>query len=340
MNDYSNISERKMVIRFFSSIGFIATFLMASTAFINSDYFLAITLTVAAVIFCLAFIGFEKVELAASAILYSLYTLMLYLVLTGGSEGTGPIWIFIVSPVTYSIRGLKRGTIDLILFLLAIIFAFISASVLEIYDYEPTQYPYRIVLSFIIVALLSGYYERSREQHNQKIILLSKKNELLATTDHLTGLVNRRFTMEQLTKFKEQQVKSGETPFIVLADIDNFKKVNDKYGHNIGDDALVHLANILNSQLPNNAIASRWGGEEFLIAIPNTDRDSVLKITNGIHKNLNDMPLITAAGTINITISMGVTALNTEKTINVDIKQADELLYLAKAQGKNRTCTQ
>ena len=340
MHEYSNNPERKLIVRFFSSIGFIATFVMACIAYSNSDYFLFSTLMCSSFIYAWALSIYKSVEKSASAILYNLYALMIYLVLTGGAQGTGPIWIFIVSPVTFSIRGLRRGIFDILLFLLAVVFAFYCAHTFSFYDYQPSQFPYRILFSFIIVAMLSGFYENSREKYNQKILALSKKNELLATIDPLTGLPNRRYTMNKLKEFKLALTKE-QTPFVlILCDIDNFKKVNDEYGHSFGDEALIHLANILNQHIPNNAVASRWGGEEFLIAIPHVFNAKGEEIANKIHVALKQFPVNTSSHSLSLTISMGVVQSRESDSIDIDIKRADELLYKAKEQGKNRTCSE
>ncbi|WP_346766084.1 GGDEF domain-containing protein [Pseudoalteromonas sp. Z9A4] len=339
MYEYSNNSERKLIVRFFSSIGFIATFSMASLAFINSGYLLAFTLVVSSFVYVSAFNIARGLEKSATVILYNLYALMFYLVLTGGAQGTGPIWIFIVSPVTYSIRGLKRGTFDIVLFLLAIILGFYCADTFNIYDYSPEQFPIRILLAFIIVASLSGYYEFSKEKYSSKIIALSQKNEFLATIDPLTNLPNRRFTMNKLVTFKNE-LKNNNIPFVILlADVDNFKKINDQYGHDFGDEALIHLAKAFEKSIPQNAIASRWGGEEFLIVIPNATVDEGEQIAEKIHNLLKISAVSLLSDSINITLSIGITSANAERSIDLDIKCADELLYKAKEQGKNRTCS-
>ncbi|KTF14567.1 diguanylate cyclase [Pseudoalteromonas sp. 10-33] len=313
---------------------------MACIAYSNSDYFLFFTLLCSSFIYAWAFSIYKSVEKSASAILYNLYALMIYLVLTGGAQGTGPIWIFIVSPVTFSIRGLRRGIFDILLFLLAVVLAFYCAHTFSFYDYQPSQFPYRILFSFIIVAMLSGFYENSREKYNQKILALSKKNELLATIDPLTGLPNRRYTMNKLKEFKLALTKE-QTPFVlILCDVDNFKKVNDEYGHSFGDEALIHLANILNQHTPNNAVASRWGGEEFLIAIPHVFNAKGEEIANKIHAALKQFPVNTSSQSLSLTISMGVVQSRESDSIDLDIKRADELLYKAKEQGKNRTCSE
>lgn len=339
MYEYSNNSERKLIVRFFSSIGFIATFSMSSLAFINSSFLLSFALLVSACFYIWAFSSVKGLERSASAILYNLYALMFYLVVTGGVEGTGPIWIFIVSPVTYSIRGLKRGTFDIILFLLAIILGFHFADRFNIYDYNPEQLPLRIMLSFIIVALLSGYYEYSREKYNSKIIALSQKNELLATIDPLTNLPNRRFTMDKLATFKKE-LKEANIPFVLLlADVDNFKKINDEFGHDFGDKALIHLSKTFQKNIPKNAIASRWGGEEFLIILPDSNLENGMQIAEKIHNSLKNSEVQHLENSTSLTLSIGAISASVERSIDSDIKLADELLYKAKEQGKNRTCS-
>jgi diguanylate cyclase (GGDEF)-like protein len=339
MNKYSDQTERKLIVRFFSSIGSIATLSMAFLSFLESGYFLSAVLFISAFIYIWAFSIYKKVEKSATVILYNLYATMVYLILTGGVEGTGPIWIFIVSSVTYSIRGFKRGTFDIILFLLTVMLGFYCAEALNIHDYEPDQFPYRIVLAFIIVALLSGYYEYSRGKYSNKIIALSKKNEFLATIDPLTGLPNRRYTMAKLVEFKNQ-LNLKQTPFVILlADVDNFKKVNDKYGHDFGDEALVHLAKVFKQSISQQAIASRWGGEEFLIIIPNTKIAEGRVVAKKIHTTLSNSPVNMFENSVKLTLSMGLIQSERGCSIDLDIKHADELLYKAKEQGKDKTCS-
>ncbi|WP_331461448.1 GGDEF domain-containing protein [Pseudoalteromonas sp. SWN166] len=339
MYEYSNNSERKLIVRFFSSTGFIATFSMASLAFINNSYLLAFTLVVSSFVYLSAFNIGRGVEKSATVILYNLYALMFYLVLTGGAQGTGPIWIFIVSPVTYSIRGLKRGTFDIVLFLSAIVLGFYCADTFNIYDYNPEQFPIRIILAFIIVASLSGYYEFSREKYSSKLIALSKKNEFLATIDPLTNLPNRRYAMNKLVTFKTELTKNHIPFVILLADVDNFKKINDQFGHDFGDEALIHLAKTFERSIPKDAIASRWGGEEFLIAIPNAAIEDAEEIAEKIHHSLKSSAVKQLSHSVKLTISIGAISAGVERSIDLDIKLADELLYKAKEQGKNRTCS-
>lgn len=339
MNAYSDNKERKLIVRFFSSIGFIATFAMACNAFSHADPILGIMLLVSAGVYAWAFSLYRAVEKSATTILYNLYCLMLYLVVSGGAEGTGPIWIFIVSPVTYSVRGLKKGTVDIILFLLAVIAGFILTDKFNIYDYQPEQLPLRVVISFIIVALLSGFYERSREKYNEKIMALSQKNERLATIDHLTDLPNRRFMMKELAELKHAHKKTKQPYVILLADVDNFKRINDNYGHDFGDEALTQLATVLKKSIPEQGVASRWGGEEFLIALPSCTKEQGQTIAEKINQQLQKNHVRMYGKSIALTLSIGLVESQIEASIAQDIKLADELLYKAKEQGKNRTCS-
>lgn len=187
--------------------------------------------------------------------------------------------------------------------------------------------------------MLSGFYENSREKHHNKIITLSQRNELLATMDPLTSLPNRRYTMDKLKEFKSGLSGKKIPLVLMLCDVDNFKKVNDKYGHSFGDEALIHLARVLEQSTPNSAVASRWGGEEFLIAIPSITLNEGIDLANKIHTSLKNNAVNKLSHNVNLTISIGVIQCDENRCIDLDIKFADELLYKAKEQGKNRTCS-
>ena len=158
-----------------------------------------------------------------------------------------------------------------------------------------------------------------------------QKLKKLATTDGLTGILNK-FTFN---KFLEEEIYRAErygTKFsIILFDIDNFKKINDTYGHLTGDEVLKEVVNVVKTQIRKSDIFARWGGEEFIILLPNgTDPMKVAekikeKVENHKFKNLPK-----------ITVSIGVTTFKEGDTINSIIRRADQALYKAKEKGKNR----
>jgi len=225
------------------------------------------------------------------------------------------------------------------LFLLGIFLGFYCAETFIIYTNIPENFLLRSIFPFIILRRLGGTYGFSREKYSSKIIALSQKNEFLATIDPLTNLPNRRYTMNKLVAFKSE-LKDNNTPFVILlADVDNFKKINDQFGHDFGDEALIQLAKTFDKSIPKNAIASRWGGEEFLIVIPNATVEQGEQVAEKIHNTLKASAVSLFSDSTNITLSIGVISASAERSIDLDIKRADELLYKAKAQGKNRTCS-
>ncbi len=160
----------------------------------------------------------------------------------------------------------------------------------------------------------------------------------LATTDGLTNLLNRRSGEEKLEHERARVLHCGSTTSLLMIDVDFFKKVNDKHGHLAGDCVLVELANIFTAQLRNIDIASRFGGEEFIVILPETPIEGALIVANRIRNVVENTPIKILDGSeLNVTVSIGITML--DKTCNIDKKiligQADQALYDAKNSGRN-----
>lgn len=165
-----------------------------------------------------------------------------------------------------------------------------------------------------------------------------KEEELyrLATTDLLTGLYNRRFMQDQLMQAKHMEERHSLPFSLLLLDVDNFKKLNDTYGHEMGDKVLKAVAEDIRKNLRKTDIPSRWGGEEFLILLENADLQEAVSVAERIRKEVESTPL---EGHIKVTVSIGVASYSKDEDINSLIKRADEALYRAKASGKNRVST-
>jgi diguanylate cyclase (GGDEF)-like protein/PAS domain S-box-containing protein len=165
-----------------------------------------------------------------------------------------------------------------------------------------------------------------------------KEEELykLAITDPLTGLYNRRFMLDQLMRVK-LMAERYSIPFSVLfIDLDNFKKINDIYGHEMGDRVLKATANVIKSCLRRTDIPSRWGGEEFLVLLENTGLQEAVDVAERIRKEIETEPV---EGFLKITISIGVAQYSKGEDVDSLIDRADKALYRAKATGKNRVST-
>jgi diguanylate cyclase (GGDEF)-like protein len=158
-----------------------------------------------------------------------------------------------------------------------------------------------------------------------------------AARDALTGLYNKRFMFNELENCSRIARRSGRALSIIMIDIDDFKQINDRFGHQSGDEYLRHLAELIRHSLRDQDIAGRIGGEEFLIILPETAIDGAFQLAVRIRKNVEEFVLPYQNSEIRTTISAGVCQF--EKTIR-DIKEfldlADQAMYEAKKSEKNK----
>jgi len=167
-----------------------------------------------------------------------------------------------------------------------------------------------------------------------------KKLTLDNETDPLTGLFNRRAFLERLEN-EAIRFKRNQKPFSILfGDIDLFKKINDTYGHSAGDAILVNISSILNTEKREIDQVARWGGEEFLILLPETNLKGAVQLGNKIRKSISAKPITHEGQEINVTMSFGVSEYNSETHIEKTIDLADQRLYLAKNSGRNKVVSE
>ena len=166
---------------------------------------------------------------------------------------------------------------------------------------------------------------------------LHRRLEKQAVTDGLTDLPNRRQFEHSLASEIERVDRFGGTLSLVLADLDDFKQVNDRYGHLAGDDVLRAFADMLEENVRAIDLASRYGGEEFAILLPQTDLAGAERVAERLRRGLSRRPIKTAAGAlVAVTASFGVASYPFAPTQAALFAAADEALYDAKAAGKNR----
>jgi diguanylate cyclase (GGDEF)-like protein len=157
-----------------------------------------------------------------------------------------------------------------------------------------------------------------------------------ARADPLTGLMNRRAMLEQL-EYQMARYQRSETPFILLlADLDHFKSINDTFGHDAGDQALIEIAEQLKGGLRAQDLVARWGGEEFLILLPDTDLEGGLTVAEDLREGIAARALTIGEETMRLTLSLGVAGYCADQSLNDCIKAADTALYRAKVEGRNR----
>jgi len=165
-----------------------------------------------------------------------------------------------------------------------------------------------------------------------------EKLKILASIDSMTNLSNRRHFYDTSKPLFNLAKRNSKEIAIMMIDIDNFKNINDTYGHKVGDDIIIILAKKLLKMTRNSDIVARWGGEEFLILLPETNLDGAIKIAENIRNEVEKLVVIVEKNIkIKHTISIGISTVY-EKDIDIDfsITRADKALYKAKVGGKNR----
>ncbi|HEX7929258.1 MAG TPA: diguanylate cyclase [bacterium] len=180
---------------------------------------------------------------------------------------------------------------------------------------------------------------REIEQKNRALVLLNESLNIQATVDPLTGLYNRREFRNRL-QAEWARFKRHKRPIsLVMVDIDFFKKVNDSHGHECGDSVLQTLGAILRGQQRRHDIACRYGGEEFIVLLPETLLDAAFLVAEGLRKRVNNHIFRYKELRLNVTVSLGVAGALEQNPANEDefINMADKALYAAKGTGRNRT---
>lgn len=160
--------------------------------------------------------------------------------------------------------------------------------------------------------------------------------EKLALSDSLTGILNRRAFFEVSENILKLSLRNDKKCSILLLDIDFFKKVNDVYGHLVGDDVLKYLVTNVSKEIRESDVFARFGGEEFIIMLPDTDEKGSVYLANKIRKSIEMNPYEDEKLSIPITISIGASELKDEKLLRELIQRADVALYDAKEKGRNR----
>ncbi len=171
---------------------------------------------------------------------------------------------------------------------------------------------------------------------NKKLEEEKDRSEWLATRDYLTGLYNRRFMMERI-KIEKSRSKRNSFPMgLLMADIDGFKNFNDKYGHDCGDIVLKAVSKVMSESVRDQDSVGRWGGEEFIFLLPETDVNGTVTVGEKIRKAVENLNVEYNEEDLNVTITIGAYIFDVDVEIEESIRRVDEALYKGKRNGKNR----
>ncbi len=199
-----------------------------------------------------------------------------------------------------------------------------------------------ISLGFISISLILAFVFVFTNRLTKQIAQARKKIETMAIVDELTNLSNRRHVLLRFNEELERAQRLKNDLSCMMLDIDHFKEVNDTYGHLIGDKILKEAAALIMDSIRTYDIAGRYGGEEFLVILPDTSIGSALALAERIRINIQENLYLRAGLTLkkSITVSLGIASLrSSDRTVDEMLMRADDSLYKAKRDGRNRVAS-
>ena len=176
--------------------------------------------------------------------------------------------------------------------------------------------------------------KQATEALNQALQAANERLSRMATTDALTGLWNRRHFEETLEHERVKADRYQQPLSLLIFDIDHFKRINDTHGHLAGDQVLVQLSGLARQQIRDSDLLARWGGEEFILLMPNTGAREAMAVAEKLRATCSSHPVSSALGTV--TASFGVATYRSDEPKDQWISRADNALYAAKQAGRNR----
>jgi len=191
-------------------------------------------------------------------------------------------------------------------------------------------------LMMLIIGMIASelFYQNRRRQ-----FALERELRRLASTDALTGLHNRRELEQRIAEEMSRSRRHGEPLSVVIGDLDHFKQVNDAFGHSIGDEVLRAVGERMRQDLRTEDLAVRWGGEEFLLMLPSTNLDQAVQVADKLRRAIAERPIGCNGREVPVTISLGAAELEKDEELEELIRRADDAMYRAKTEGRNRVCT-
>lgn len=318
-------------------------------------------------LFSIAFCAYNGIRygVESSIIMMAIYGIVFYL--SYKVEKKISVWLFIVASILWSnialwLFGWFCGMQTLVLQLIMIYYfseygklfkkALFSLFIFGVYMGMYFQYAHRsmsvelsftqynilrianVLLIIVSISSLAYIFSNDSQEMENKLIEYNKKLEKKSSTDPLTGLYNRGKAMEILGEL--EKAAKDEIFCLCICDIDFFKRVNDNYGHDVGDKVLIEVSNILSRIVKGFGYVARWGGEEFMIIFPKTNGDDACTVIYTIQSEIKKMSVMCGDEEIKVTLTYGLCEYYSEMSLTENIKDADNKLYTGKEEGRNR----
>ncbi len=336
---YSNDTLRRLLMfRLLNVVLCVVSFVMSVMNILTNEHILLYITSIYSLLCFLNFALAKKQYVGVKIAFFAETLVMLSIfIITGIPEGFSLLWTLLIPACAMSIFGRRSGSLlSAALFSIIVFFFWLpQGNALLHYNYSQT-YVLRFPIIYICIYLISFYVEWIRWRTFQKLTELEHKNRWLYRHDALTGVYSRHAFYEEIGKVFAETSDSNEVA-ILMIDIDNFKRINDNYGHNVGDNVLCKISDIIKKNICEHCLTCRWGGEEFLIVMK--CKHNPVHIAEKIRMDAEDATIILDNGTtVSFTISIGISLgdSTTKERLADYINQADRAMYVSKANGKNR----
>lgn len=177
--------------------------------------------------------------------------------------------------------------------------------------------------------------------NSTKVQALERIEELeeMALVCPTTGVGNRRYTQMTIASAFDELTRYGSPLGVLFVDVDHFKQVNDEHGHAVGDQVLRMVAHAMRNTLRSFDFVGRWGGEEFVVLLPNITDDILVRVAERCREHVEESRFQSGGQAFGVTVSVGAIMADAKETPEACIERADHLMYLAKSKGRNRVCT-
>jgi diguanylate cyclase (GGDEF)-like protein len=254
--------------------------------------------------------------------------LALVLILTGGQGATGHLWTYPLLTLAFAVLSLREGLFFGFMYLLLVSILFLYSSHITFAVQYDALVIRRYLLSVLALCAMVLFLVRAQEKASNQL-------KAQTVTDSLTGLFNRA-VLNKKHIGDIQALNEHKDSYLLLIDVDYFKKINDNFGHNVGDEVLILLASILRSHIRSSDLAIRWGGEEFLLILKTCPENIALSTAEDIRKAFQSNETLLKMLGSKPTLSIGIAKAEASVSFSEAINTADKKLYKAKHEGRNR----
>lgn len=304
---------------------------------------------------CALFYAYRKASPSGDDVLDWERPYFLSLLLSAAVWGLGALVMLMLLPLTYQLIvayfliGMAGGALSLyssiryfsIYTMLVVLVPMIAWFAL---DGGPIQWGAALGGSIFVFSGLKGSKVLSKKLNdsfylNQQLIVAKEVAEKLAMTDMLTNLNNRRSFLEKANLQYQQCMRQCQSVAVLLIDADDFKKINDTWGHAVGDAALIHIARVLTEHLRAADVCGRIGGEEFVVFLPDANIGQAKLVAEKIRSVIELTQVASVTPALYLTVSIGIAVTDTPQDLEDLFKQADAAMYEVKQNGKNNVAT-